>query len=144
MSISRLLCTATEHQVRYFVRGHLGLKTFSHILNDPRTQDIPLILETPAFDVTSGANKNQFKPGKGWEIWHSEVNVLHKLAGCQSRSDETIDLEAWGEQLRSVVKRVSSTQAKNKAKKKDGANKKNADQDDEGDSSSDEGHPDNA
>ena len=31
--------------------GHLTLRTFAHILSDPRTQDIPLVLETPAHDA---------------------------------------------------------------------------------------------
>jgi AP endonuclease 1 len=71
-------------------------------------------LETPAFDVTSGANKrNQFKPGEGWDIWRSEVGMLHKLAGSQTAdTGDRVDFEAWTEQLREVVKRVTAAQAK--------------------------------
>ncbi len=41
-------------------RGHLTLRTFSHILSDERTQGVPLILETPAHD-----GKGKGKKGKG-------------------------------------------------------------------------------
>ena len=145
------LCNISPRNRPHY-RGHLGLQTFLHILNDPRTQDIPLVLETPAFDVTSGANKNQFKPGAGWDIWQSEVAMLHRLAGSQTaEGSEALDLEKCTEGLRSVVERVSALQAQADAGKKDKATKKRApkkgkstaaEQDDE-DGDSDEGHSDN-
>ena len=62
-------------------RGHLGLRTFAHILSDPRTRDIPLILETPAYDVptSSGAARDRLaKEGMG--VWRTEVSVLNRLS----------------------------------------------------------------
>ncbi|KAI0757941.1 xylose isomerase-like protein [Fomes fomentarius] len=65
--------------------GHLGLRTFAHILSDPRTCDIPLVLETPAYDVpsTSGssaaARDRLAKEGMG--VWRTEVSVLNRLSG---------------------------------------------------------------
>ncbi|KIP11588.1 hypothetical protein PHLGIDRAFT_27828 [Phlebiopsis gigantea 11061_1 CR5-6] len=99
--------------------GHLGLQTFSNILNDTRTQDIPLILETPAYDTASGTQrKNQFKPGEGWDIWRTEVAVLNRLAGSSdaatSDEDRTAELEQWTEEIRKVVERVSSAAEKQK------------------------------
>ncbi|KAI0757931.1 hypothetical protein C8Q74DRAFT_1373006 [Fomes fomentarius] len=67
------------------VRGHLGLRTFARILSDPRTRDIPLVPETPAYDVpsTSGisaaARDRLAKEGMG--VWHTEVSVLNRLSG---------------------------------------------------------------
>ncbi|KAG1899756.1 xylose isomerase-like protein [Suillus fuscotomentosus] len=46
--------------------GHLGISTFRHIVSDPRTQDIPLILETPTFEAT--------------EIWTKEISALNRLS----------------------------------------------------------------
>lgn len=46
--------------------GHLGIATFRHIVSDPRTQDIPLILETPTFEAT--------------DIWTKEIAALNCLS----------------------------------------------------------------
>ncbi|KAG1839181.1 xylose isomerase-like protein [Suillus tomentosus] len=46
--------------------GHLGISTFRHIVSDPRTQDIPLILETPTFEAT--------------DIWTKEISALNRLS----------------------------------------------------------------
>ncbi|KAG2135187.1 xylose isomerase-like protein [Suillus bovinus] len=46
--------------------GHIGISTFRYIVSDPRTQDIPLILETPTFEAT--------------EIWTKEISALNRLS----------------------------------------------------------------
>lgn len=46
--------------------GHLGIATFRHIVSDPRTRDIPLILETPTFEAT--------------DIWTKEIAALNRLS----------------------------------------------------------------
>lgn len=105
-------------------------------------------METPAFDVTSGAQrKNQFMPGEGWDIWRTEVAVLNRLAGSRraqakaiekdvgvkadSDSDksqsvdgleeESAEFEKWTQEIREVVQRVSGA-----AKKKDQGEKEKA------------------
>ncbi|EDR06513.1 uncharacterized protein LACBIDRAFT_251065, partial [Laccaria bicolor S238N-H82] len=55
--------------------GHLGIPAFQHILNDPRVQNIPLILETPSFE----------KPA---EVWGKEIEVLMKLSGSSGNLEE--------------------------------------------------------
>ncbi|KAJ4493879.1 xylose isomerase-like protein [Lentinula edodes] len=50
--------------------GHLSIRTFAHILADPRMQDIPLILETPSHEESS----------KNWDVWAKEIEVLNLLS----------------------------------------------------------------
>ncbi|KAF8828795.1 hypothetical protein HHX47_DHR3000191 [Lentinula edodes] len=50
--------------------GHLSIRTFAHILADPRVQDIPLILETPSHEESS----------KNWDVWAKEIEVLNLLS----------------------------------------------------------------
>lgn len=52
--------------VFYYFSGHLGISAFRHIVSDLRTQNIPLILETPMFDAT--------------EIWRKEISTLNNLS----------------------------------------------------------------
>ncbi|KAF8967369.1 xylose isomerase-like protein [Flammula alnicola] len=58
--------------------GHLGLQTFRHILSDPRTPGIPLILETPTFEQAK-------------EVWGTEISVLQRISG---RADRQLDPQA--------------------------------------------------
>ncbi|KAG2337235.1 AP endonuclease [Suillus weaverae] len=53
--------------------GTLGISTFRHIVSDPRTQDIPLILETPTFEAT--------------EIWTKEISALNCLSNLVDDSE---------------------------------------------------------
>ena len=55
--------------------GHLGIAAFQHILNDPRVQNIPLILETPSFEQPA-------------EVWGKEIEVLMKLSGSSGNLEE--------------------------------------------------------
>ncbi|KAF5378299.1 hypothetical protein D9615_008792 [Tricholomella constricta] len=48
--------------------GHIGIHAFHHIMNDPRVQHIPLVLETPSFEL----------PRK---TWAKEIEVLNRLSG---------------------------------------------------------------
>ncbi|KZV84156.1 AP endonuclease [Exidia glandulosa HHB12029] len=58
-------------------RGKLGLKTFEHIVRDPRTQNLPLVLETPCDDEVDLGS-----------VWRVEVGVLHELA-ADGRTQKT-------------------------------------------------------
>ncbi|KAF8163804.1 xylose isomerase-like protein [Crassisporium funariophilum] len=86
--------------------GHLGLAAFQHIVNDTRTQNIPLILETPSFEQAT-------------EVWGKEIEVLQRLAGNVSCKDveDPNDLSAFVEEIRSTVKEAELHGPK-KAKKK--------------------------
>ncbi|KAG2127335.1 xylose isomerase-like protein [Suillus cothurnatus] len=53
--------------------GHLGISTFRHVVSDPRTQDIPLILETPTFEAT--------------DIWTKEISALNCLSNLVDDSE---------------------------------------------------------
>lgn len=84
--------------------GHLGLQAFAYVLGDPRTQGIPLVLETPNFDDARA-------------VWATEIAVLNRLSpGGASGSDtdpsvaqggglEDGDGEAggWTEEIRQAV-----------------------------------------
>ncbi|KAF8879993.1 hypothetical protein CPB84DRAFT_1851973 [Gymnopilus junonius] len=59
--------------------GHLGLQAFHHVLTDPRTQNIPLILETPTFDNNRA-------------VWGTEIAVLIRLSGSGIRSEAADDV----------------------------------------------------
>ena len=49
--------------------------TFAHILTDPRTQNMPLILETP-----NGDNS---------DVWHTEIDVLNRMSRMSTEEFET-------------------------------------------------------
>ncbi|KAL1740167.1 xylose isomerase-like protein, partial [Schizophyllum fasciatum] len=51
-------------------QGTLGLPAFHHIVTDPRTQNIPLILETPNGDHS--------------DVWRIEVDALYQLSRMSS------------------------------------------------------------
>uniref|UniRef100_A0A8H7Y1Y7 Apurinic-apyrimidinic endonuclease 1 n=1 Tax=Psilocybe cubensis TaxID=181762 RepID=A0A8H7Y1Y7_PSICU len=79
--------------------GHLGLLSFVHILNDPRTQNIPLILETPSFEQAK-------------EIWGTEISVLQRVSGegnvCHhngttKEGEHLVDIDALVNQLKKSV-----------------------------------------
>ncbi|KAI0786179.1 xylose isomerase-like protein [Abortiporus biennis] len=87
--------------------GHLKLSTFSHILTDPRTQNIPLILETPAFDGPGGTL------AEGMDIWKKEIEVLNKISLSTITSSSKTELnegelETWQDEIEKVVNRVSA------------------------------------
>lgn len=93
-------------------RGHLGLRTFAHILSDPRTRDIPLVLETPAYDVPSGPRESLATEGMG--VWRTEVAVLNRLAG---RSAEEVG-EEIGEMRAEIADAVAKASKARDAKGK--------------------------
>ena len=103
------------------------MQAFSNVVNDVRTQDIPLILETPAFDNTSGTQrKNQFKPGEGWDVWRTEIVVLNRLAGLRengsSEKEKCVaeNLAKWTDEIGGVVKRMSGAAQKKEQNAKTG------------------------
>lgn len=81
--------------------GHLELSTFTHIMTDPRIQNIPLILETPAFDGPG------LKLGEGMSIWQKEIDVLYQISeGIPSPSE----LQEWEGAIKEVVSEAAKSQ----------------------------------
>ncbi|KAI0074196.1 AP endonuclease [Panus rudis PR-1116 ss-1] len=80
--------------------GELSLSTFSHIVTDPRTKNIPLILETPAYDAPGSGLLD------GMEVWKKEVEVLNRLSSNPDASQG--ELDAWTQEIRKVVREASS------------------------------------
>ena len=70
-------------------RGRLGIAAFQHILQDPRTQNIPLILTTPGFNQPE-------------EIWGKEIVALQALSNTPPvvKSEE---LQSLVHEIKSVV-----------------------------------------
>ncbi|EED80787.1 predicted protein [Postia placenta Mad-698-R] len=79
--------------------GELGLAAFAHVLADPRTRYLPLILETPAFD-TPGAGGGLGATG-GMDVWRKEVEVLNRLATTPGNEKTH---EAARQEIAAVVK----------------------------------------
>ena len=76
--------------------GFLGLRSFHNIVNDPRFEGLPLILETPleAKDdngVSLKDDKGKLKEDKG--IWAREIKLLESLVGMNVESEKFLDLE---------------------------------------------------
>ncbi|CAL1705842.1 unnamed protein product [Somion occarium] len=84
--------------------GYLSLSTFAHIVVDPRTKNIPLILETPAFD-NPGPNVSD-----GMDVWKKEVDILNRLSNCQDAEDDADaeKLDEWTEEIQEVVNEASA------------------------------------
>lgn len=86
--------------------GQLGLQAFYHILNDPRVQHIPLIMETQNFDYPQ-------------EVWTKEIETLNALTGLVG--DEislisTMDMMISG--VRKVVTHASQRSGSERGGKK--------------------------
>ncbi|TEB21887.1 AP endonuclease [Coprinellus micaceus] len=64
---SKTACGSKRDRHENLGMGTLGLPAFRAILTDPRTRDIPLILETPSFE-------------RPREVWGVEVGVLNALS----------------------------------------------------------------
>lgn len=95
-------------------RGELSITTFQHILTDPRTQHIPLILETPAFDGPGSALAS------GMDVWSKEVEILKQISGdhVQDEKERAGLEEMWADEIREVVLEMKAgKEAKEEAKK---------------------------
>ena len=75
--------------------GDLGITAFQHILQDPRTQNIPLILTTPGFNQPE-------------EIWGKEIVALQALSNTPPvvKSEE---LQSLVHEIRSTIEEAKFT-----------------------------------
>ncbi|KAI0050856.1 AP endonuclease, partial [Auriscalpium vulgare] len=77
---SKTSCGSKKDRHENLGLGELALPTFSHIVSDPRTQGIPLVLETPSHECE--------------DVWRAEIAVLHVLAGNDSPTQALAEGEA--------------------------------------------------
>ncbi|KAH9832888.1 AP endonuclease [Rhodofomes roseus] len=85
--------------------GELGLATFAHVLSDPRTRDLPLILETPAYDEPGTSASRLGK--EGMDVWRKEVEVLNRFGNGVHGEGEEAKMYDWTEEIREVVQAAS-------------------------------------
>ena len=120
--------TANGFPLCFFLRGYLGLATFRHILTDPRTQNIPLILETPSFEQPE-------------EVWGKEIAVLQRISGAQQDLPSENRLKVLVSELKDVKQEAELKKPKRKKqdpprtsrlKRKPGVNKDEEDEYEEG------------
>ena len=76
--------------------GFLGLRAFHNIVNEPRFQGLPLVLETPI--EAKDENGVPIKDEKGNQkedkrMWAREIKLLESLFGMDPESDEFLKLE---------------------------------------------------
>ena len=111
--------------------GFLGLRSFHNIINDPRFEGLPLILETPieAKDENGVPLKNE--KGKGIEdkgIWAREIKLLESLLGMDINSEKFAmlekDLARKGEPERQRLSEQIQRKREKQGKKKESSKKK--------------------
>ena len=73
--------------------GFLGLRAFHNVMNEPRFQGLPLILETPCEkpDPDDPKGKKMIEDKK---IWATEIKLLESLIGMDPDGDEFRKLES--------------------------------------------------
>jgi hypothetical protein len=87
---------------------------FQRILQDPRTQNIPLIVATPGFNRPK-------------VVWGKEIGVLQALSSTPPAKSE--DLQSLVHEIRSAVEEARTTKAKSGSKKRVGETTKLTDSD---------------
>ncbi|KAJ5234342.1 Endodeoxyribonuclease IV [Penicillium citrinum] len=87
--------------------GFLGLRAFHNVMNEPRFQDMPMVLETPIDRVVveegdneEGPKKNAKKPAGASAatvpdpgVWAREIKLLESLIGMDPEGEEFKGLE---------------------------------------------------
>jgi AP endonuclease-1 len=71
--------------------GHIGLRGFHHVLTDKRTQNLPIILETPSFERAG--------------VWAKEIEVLNGLSSLDMNGEvqSSLMVSEWVDAVRAVV-----------------------------------------
>ncbi|KAH0841609.1 DNA (apurinic or apyrimidinic site) lyase, endon uclease [Fonsecaea pedrosoi] len=72
--------------------GFLGLRAFHNVMNEPRFQNLPLILETPCENPDPSDPKGK-KMIEDKSIWATEIKLLESLIGMDPESEEFQRLE---------------------------------------------------
>ena len=100
--------------------GFLGLRAFHNIMNEPRLEDLPLILETPC-DIPDPKDLTGKKTTADYAIWAREIKLLESLVGMDPECDSFKSMEATlsdkGKAEREKIQAsIDSMQAKKSAK----------------------------
>ncbi|CAG8382700.1 unnamed protein product [Penicillium salamii] len=88
--------------------GFLGLRAFHNVMNEPRFEDLPMVLETPIDRAPvkdeEGSESESAKPKKGKKtaaatvadpgVWAREIKLLELLIGMDPEGEEFKALEA--------------------------------------------------
>jgi AP endonuclease-1 len=90
--------------------GFLGLRAFHNVMNEPRFEDLPMVLETPIDrvpgkdDAEGSDSETAKKPKKGPKagaaavpnpgVWAREIKLLESLIGMDAEGEEFKALEA--------------------------------------------------
>lgn len=72
--------------------GFLGLRAFHNVMNDPRFEGLPLILETPCEKPDPSDAKGK-KTLEDKSVWAKEIKLLESLIGMDSKSSEFVRME---------------------------------------------------
>ncbi|KAF5373983.1 hypothetical protein D9615_009930 [Tricholomella constricta] len=109
--------------------GHIGIHAFHHIMNDPRVQHIPLVLETSSFELPQ-------------ETWANEIEVLNQLSGLALDPGATTQSDDLVKGIRTALQHAENASGKGKSKAKAPSRtsrkrKAKADEDDEADEDED-------
>ena len=72
--------------------GFLGLRAFHHVMNDPRFEGLPLILETPC-ERADPADPKGKKTLEDKGVWAREIKLLESLVGMDIEGEEFKRLE---------------------------------------------------
>ncbi|KAL6714606.1 DNA-(apurinic or apyrimidinic site) lyase [Lecanora helva] len=69
--------------------GFLGLRAFHNVMNEPRFEGLPMVLETPIDHKDTETGKDVEDKG----VWAREIKMLESLIGMDADSDEFVALE---------------------------------------------------
>lgn len=72
--------------------GFLGLRAFHNVMNEPRFENLPLILETPC-DRPDPNDKTGKKTIEDKSVWAREIKLLESLIGMDAEGKEFKALE---------------------------------------------------
>lgn len=97
--------------------GFLGLRAFHNVMNEPRFEYIPLVLETPIDRKDENGKSIEDK-----NIWANEIKLLESLIGMDPESEEYVTLEnelaAKGATERAKLQEQVDKKVENDKKKK--------------------------
>jgi AP endonuclease 1 len=104
--------------------GFLGLRAFHNVMNEPRFQGLPLILETPCERPDSSDPKGK-KMIEDKNIWATEIKLLESLIGMDPQGEEFKRLERnlsekgreEREKMQAQYERLTKAKADKEAKK---------------------------
>ena len=98
-------------------QGFLGLRAFHNVMNEPRFENLPLILETPCDEPDPDDPKGK-KTVENKSIWADEIKLLESLIGMDATSPKFLRMEAeLGEKGRAEREKMSQSLAERDKKK---------------------------